>query len=55
LVLEEYEEIISRLTEVIFLSDSRERDNRWKPLNRDAVAGGLGAGDEYLMAAVVFK
>ena len=54
-MFEEYQEVVSRLTEVILLSDARKRDNRWEPLDRDTIAGGLGAGDKDLMAAVVFE
>jgi hypothetical protein len=55
LVLEEDQEIVSRLTEVILLSDSRERDNRWEPFNGDTITGGLCAGNEDLMRTVVLE
>jgi hypothetical protein len=33
LVLEEDQEIVSRLTEIVFLCYLRKRDNRWEPFN----------------------
>ena len=53
-IAEQRDEVIGCLLEIVFGSDSRIRDGCWEPFERCTVAGGVGVGDEDLIAAVVF-
>jgi hypothetical protein len=53
-IAEQREEVIGCLSKIIFGSDTGVRNGCWEPFKRCTVAGGVGAGDEDFVAAVVF-